>query len=162
MRRALLLAALVLSGCGQAVDFSGDADVPGGYETYEGQGVSFAHPKLPQTADDDRLRFGDEEAFVELRVAAGEAKTPRDFDVYVRSYVALAEGDGGADVEVTEQEVPRSDDARLLEVAGREGLESRILLVDRGDDVILLSAGSRDAGREKVDAEAVVSSFRLR
>ena len=159
---ATIVTALVLAGCGEAVDFAGDPDVPEGYETYTGQGVSFAHPKLSRNADDDRLTFGDERDFVELRVEAGEAATPRDFEVYVRSYVALAEGPGRGEAEVTEQEVPRADAARLLAVTGPEGLESRILVVDRGDDVILLSAGRRSGSRDSVDADAVISSFRLR
>jgi hypothetical protein len=157
MRIALVLALLLLGGCGQAVDFGGDPDVPDGYETYSGMGVSFAHPKLPQQADDDKVRFGDENAFVELRVAGNERLEP-----YVRSYVALAEGAGRATVDVTEQEVPKADGARLLEVKAPKGLESRILIVARGGDVLLLSAGGRGAAREKVDADAVISSFRLR
>ncbi len=162
MRQALAIAAaLLLAGCGEAVDFSGDADVPDGYKTYEGQGVSFAHPDLPQTTEDERLRFGDEKAFVELRVDPGEAATARDFDVYIRSYVALSEGAGRSKVELTEQKVPRADAARLMKVTGPEGLDSRILLVDRGKDVILLSAGTRTGG-EKVQADAVIASFRLR
>ena len=162
MRRALLLGALLLAGCGQAVDFSGDADVPEGYETYSGQGLSFAHPKLPQKADDDRITFGDEKDFVELRVAAGEAATERDFRIYLDGYVTLARHAGDSEVEVTEQEVPKADAARLLEVTGPQGLESRVLVVDRGDDVILLSAGKRSGSAGKVDADAVISSFRLR
>jgi hypothetical protein len=163
MRRVLglLAAALLLAGCGQAVDFEGDPEIPEGYATYKGQGFSFAHPKLPQKADDERVQFGDEKAFVEVRVDPGETPTPRDFDVYVRSYVALAEGAGRSEVEVTEQEVPRADAARLMKVTGPEGLKSRILAVDRGKDLILLSAGTRSGGGS-VDADAVVSSFRLR
>ena len=163
MRRAAVIAAALLVGaCGQGRGFSGDPEVPEGYRTYSGQGVSFAHPDLSQTADDKRLRFGDENAFVELRVAQGEAATERDFDLYVRGYVTLAEAAGDAKVKNTEQEIPRADAARLLEVTAPRGLESRILLVDRGDDVILLSAGTRTGSREKVDADAVVASFRLR
>ncbi len=162
MRRALIFVALALGGCGEAVDFSGDAEVPDGYKTYEGEGVSFAHPDFPQTDDGKRLRFGDEKAFVELRVAEGEGATPRDFRIYVDSYVTLAIHAGDSKVDVTEQEVPRTDEARLLKVDGPEGLDSRILVVDRGDDVILLSAGTRSGASETVDAEAVIQSFRVR
>lgn len=150
MKRAAVLAALLLAGCG-------GAEVPDGYLTYSGQGVSFAHPDLPRKADEDRLVFGDEAAFVELRVKPGE-----EFETYVRSYVALAEGAGGAKLEIEERDVEKADAARLLKVEGREGLESRVLLVDRGDDVVLLSAGTRSGSRGEVDADAVVDSFRLR
>ena len=163
MRRALVILALALGGCGQAVDFSGDPEVPEGYETYSAQGVSFAHPKLSQNADDERVTFGDEKDFVELRIAASEAATARDFRLYVDGYVTLARHAGDSEVEMTEQEVPKADAARLLEVTkGPKGLESRILMVDRGDDVILLSAGKRTGSAGKVDADAVISSFRLR
>ena len=162
MRRALAILALALAGCGEAADFSGDAEVPGGYETYEGQGVSFAHPKLPESDDGKRLRFGDDKAFVELRVAGGEAATARDFRIYVDSYVVLARHAGDSEVDVTEQEVPGADAARLMKVTGPQGLESRVLLVDRGDDVILLSAGTRAGAGAPVDADAVIESFRLR
>lgn len=162
MRRALVILALALGGCGEAVDFEGDPDVPEGYATYEGEGFSFAHPKLPQTTKDERVRFGDEQAFVEVRVDAGETPTERDFDVYLRSYVALAEGAGNSKVDMTEQEIPRADAARLLKVTGPKGLKSRILVVDRGKDLILLSAGTRSGAGTSVDADAVISSFRLR
>ena len=162
MRRAALALALLLAGCGGGVDFEGDPDVPGGYATYSGQGVFFAHPDLPQRADDERVRFGDEDAFVELRVDAGKAATARDFEVYERGYVALAEGAGRAEVEASEQDVPKAGAATLLKVKGPKGLESRVLLVDRGDDVILLSAGTRSGEREAVDADAVIATFRLR
>ena len=163
MKRVLVILALALGGCGQAVDFSGDPEVPGGYETYEGEGVSFAHPDLPQSAEDDTVTFGDRRDFVQLRVAAGEAATERDFRIYVDGYVTVARHAGKSEVEMTEQDVPKADGARLLEVTeGPDGLESRVLVVDRGDDVILLSAGRRSGSRDKVDADAVISSFRLR
>lgn len=161
MRRALVILVVAVGGCGEAADFGGDPEVPSGYGTYEGQGLSFAHPRLPKTDDGERLRFGDEKAFVELRVAEGEAATPRDFRIYVDSYVTLARHAGDSEVDVTEQQVPRADAARLMKVTGPQGLKSRVLLVDRGDDVILLSAGTRAGASESVDADAVVQSFRL-
>ena len=166
MRRALpLLAALMIAGCGQAVDFEGDPEIPDGYATYSGQGLSFAHPKLPQKADDEVITFGDPTAFVELRVRADEP----DFDGYVDSYVVIAENIGKAKVKVTRQEVPRADDARLLEITAppkkggnEKELTTRALIVDRGTDVILLTAGAQEGSEAKVDPDAVISSFRLR
>lgn len=169
MRRAAILLGLLLAGCGEAVDFSGDAQVPDGYETYSGQGVSFAHPKLPEKADDRRVVFGGPEAFVELRVSPGKGNGSRGLEVYVRSYVAIAEGVGKAKVETTEQEVPGADGARLLEItsppkagANAKELTSRVLVVDRGPDIVQLSAGTQEGSQDKVDAGAVVASFRLR
>ena len=169
MRRALVAVALALGGCGEAVDFEGEADVPDGYATYSGQGVSFAHPELSRTEDDKKLLFGDPTAFVELRVREGEARTPRDFDVYLRSFTTIGETLGKAKLDITEQDVPGADDARLIKVksppkrgANAKELTSRILIVDRGDDVIQLSAGTQAGSEKKVDADAVISSFRLR
>jgi hypothetical protein len=166
MRRVLALAgALLVAGCGKAIEFAGDPEIPDGYATYSGQGFSFAHPKLPQKADDEVLTFGDRAAFVELRVRTDEP----DFEDYVHSYVTIAESVGNAEVETTRQEVPRAQDARLLEItsppkagANEKELSSRVLIVDRGDDVILLAAGTQEGSEEKVDADAVISSFRLR
>ena len=49
---AVTTAALVLTGCGGS-DFDGEADVPDGYATYRGEGVTFVHPEgwKPETRD---------------------------------------------------------------------------------------------------------------
>ena len=45
LRLAALLAATLAAGCGGGGDLTGEADVPDGYTTFEGAGVSFAHPE---------------------------------------------------------------------------------------------------------------------
>jgi hypothetical protein len=167
MRRVLLLAALALAGCGDAPDFSGEPEIPSGYATFAEQGVSFARPKgLPETRQEARIRFGDRTAFVELTVRRGKGE---DFDGYVHSIVTLAEALGKSKVEETEQEVPGAQAARMLEIvsppkkgANAEELHSRVLIVRRGPDILMLGAGAEMGSEEKVDAEAVIASFRLR
>ena len=43
-RHLAVFAVLCLGGCGGS-DFEGDVDVPDGYATYKGNGVSFVHPE---------------------------------------------------------------------------------------------------------------------
>ena len=155
MRRSFALLTLALgliaASCGQSVDFSEKADIPGSFKLYESpSGVSFAVPKAlgeAKPVDGDTVRFGDETAFVELQTRAGKGD---GFEGYVRSYETVATTLGKAKVEITEQEVPGAEAARLFEIvsppkknANAAELRSRVLIVRRGGDVLVLSAGTQ-------------------
>jgi hypothetical protein len=168
---ALLLAALVLVGCGDSV-FEGDVDVPDGYATYRGKGASFVHPAAwkPTTRElTDRvteIRFQD--PATDDPNAPAVSFTIQDgvgdrFDALLDSQRELLETTRDAKIAQEEVDVP----------GARSALRSRIELGGEGNgsstseavDVLTpdgrhlaLAAGGRDDG---VDAGAVVESLRL-
>jgi hypothetical protein len=170
---AMLLVALAFLGCGDS-GFEGDVDVPDGYATYRGDGVSFVHPAAWEpttrelTDDVTEIRFQDPAA--SGANAPAVSFTTQDgvgdrFDALLDSQRRLLETTGDATVAVEEVDVP----------GARKALRSRIELPGDGSpstseavDVltpdgrhVALAAGARDDESDAVDAGAVVSSFRL-
>ena len=70
----VLLAVLALPGCGGDDGFDGNADVPDGYATYRGEGVTFVHPAELEA---DR-RVSSSKGLTEVRFQeAGSRRRPR-------------------------------------------------------------------------------------
>jgi hypothetical protein len=164
---------LLLVGCGGS-DFEGEVDVPDGYETYSGNGVSFVHPAAwpPTTrALTDRvteIRFQD--PATDGPNAAAVSFTMQD-DVADRFDAML---DGRRELLETTRDAKVTQEA--VDVPGaRLAYRSRIELPGDGNgsstseavDVLTpdgrhlaLAAGGRDED-DSVDAGAVVDSLRL-
>jgi hypothetical protein len=165
-----VLIALLFAGCGGGGEFEGDVDVPDGYATYRGEGVSFVHPEAWRpatrelTAGVTEVRFQDPDA--------GEANAPAvsftfsddvgdRFDALLDSQRELLETAGEATVAQEEADVP----------GARKAYRSRIELPDATSEAvdvltpegrhIALAAGGPDAESDAVDAAAVVESLRL-
>jgi hypothetical protein len=173
-----LAAAALLAGCGGG-DLSGDPDVPSGYKTFKGAGVTFAYPgdwQVAQRTDADGVPF------VEI-TPPDKAKTPyglvqltidpkagERFDsladqrrVAARSVAdTKIDSDEAVDVEGAEKALR----AKSTTPAGRGNdpveVKSDSLDVLRSNgDVVVLVAAAPQRGGGGLDPEAVISSFRL-
>ena len=103
---------------------------------------------------------------MELLTRAGKGD---GFEGYVRSYETVATTLGKAKVEITEQEVPGAEAARLFEIvsppkknANAAELRSRVLIVRRGGDLLVLSAGTQEDAKTTFDPDTVIVSFRIK
>jgi hypothetical protein len=166
---AVLLAALAVPGCGGG-DFDGAADVPGGYATYRGDGVSFVHPEGWEATERDlgkgitEVRFqdpaaaGEADAAVSLTIQPGVGER---FDAMLESERAVLESAGGAGVSQDEVDVPGARKAyrRSIESDGAASEAIDVLAPDGRH--IALAAGGPDDQSDAVDAGAVVDSLRL-
>jgi hypothetical protein len=168
-----VLGALAVTGCGDS-SFEGEVDVPDGYATYRGEGVSFVHPAgwEPTTRELSdgvtEIRFQDPAAAgadapaVSLTMREGVGDR---FDALLDSQRELLQTAGDATVAQEEVDVP----------GARKALRSRIELPGSGSpstseavDVLTpdgrhlaLAAGAPDDEQDAVDAGAVVGSLRL-
>jgi hypothetical protein len=169
---ALLLAPVALLGCGGS-DFEGEVEVPDGYATYSGNGVSFVHPAAwePTTRElTDRvteIRFqdpatdGPNAPAVSFTMQGGVGDR---FDAMLDSQRELLETTRDAKVSQEAVDVPG---ARLayrsrIELPGDGNGSSTSEAVDvltPDGRHLALAAGGRD--EDAVDAGAVVDSLRL-
>jgi hypothetical protein len=178
---ALLLCLLAgsLASCGGGDDFSGDADVPDGYETFSTAGISFAYPE-----DWDVAERTDADGAPAVEITPPEkAKTP-----YGLIQLSISPGAGerfqsladqrrivirdvnNAKIESDEAvEIPGAKEALHASTVtppgrGTDPIEVRSnsldVLRDNGDVIVLTAAAPQREGSE-FDTEAVVSSFRL-
>ena len=168
-------AALALAGCG-GESIGGDVEVPDGYGTFKGDGVSFVHPaemrresqELPSGARLVRLSgpaAGDRPtAYVNFTVRPEDAEVFMDV---VRTTRRVFEQSSKAKVSETEVDVEGADDARRLSIdtpagSGRPRPETaEMLLVRDGKRVLILAAGRQEGRPTRLDEAAVVESFRL-
>jgi hypothetical protein len=166
---AVLLAALAVPGCGSD-DFAGQAEVPDGYGTYRGDGVSFVHPEGWEATERDlgkgitELRFQDPDAAGEADAAVSLTIQPgvgERFDAMLESERAVLESAGGAGVSQDEVDVPGARKAyrRTIESDGATSEVIDVLAPDGRH--IALAAGGPDDQSDAVDAGAVVDSLRL-
>lgn len=166
---AMLLAALALPGCGGS-DFEGEADVPDGYATYRGDGVSFVHPEGWEATERDlgkgitEVRFqdptaaGDGDAAVSLTV---QPDVGDRFDAMLDSERAVLESAGGAGVSQDEVDVPGARKAYRSKIESDGAASEAIDVLAPDGRHIALAAGGPDDQSDAVDAGAVVASFRL-
>ena len=167
---------LLLAGCG-ADSIGGEVRVPDGYDTFESDGVSFVHPagmrrsaqELPSGARLVRLfgaNAGDRPtAYVNFTVR------PRDAEVFedvVRTTRSVFEERNDAKVTESGVVVEGADDARRLKIDTPAGADrpraeqAESLLVKDGKRVLILTAGRQEGRGGRLDAAAIVESFRLR
>ena len=170
---AALLAVLALIGCGDS-GFEGDVEVPDGYATYRGGGVSFVHPEAWEPTTRELS-----EGVTEIRFQAPDATganapavslTTQDgvgdrFDALLDSQRELLETAGDATVAQEEVDVPGARKAyrSRIELPG-DGSPSTSEAVDvlaADGRHLALAAGAPDDESDAVDAAAVVGSLRL-
>ena len=163
------LALLWLGGCGGS-GFDGDVDVPDGYATYSGNGVSFVHPEgwrattkslghdITEVRFQDPAASGPAPAAISLTVQPGAGER---FDSRLEGERAVLEGAGGAEVTQEEVDVPGATKAvrSTIESAGARS-EAVDLLVPGGSH-LALAAGGPDGGQGELDADAVIASLRV-
>jgi hypothetical protein len=160
-----LLATFALLGCG-GPDFEGEVDVPDGYATYRGNGVTFIHPAAwePTTRDLGKgiteVRFqdpaGDEAgAAVSLTVQPGVGDR---FDAMLDSEREVLETAGGADVAQDEVDVPGARKAYRSTIEADASTSKALdVLAPDGRHLALAAGGDGDA----LDVDAVIASLRL-
>jgi hypothetical protein len=160
------LATLALLSCGGS-DFEGEADVPEGYATYRGNGVSFIHPGAwkPTTRElgkgitevrfQDPAAADDADAAVSLTVQSGVGDR---FDAMLDSEREVLETAGGADVSQDEVDVPGARKAyRSTIETGSSASQAVDVLTPDGRHLALAAGGDDDA----LDVDAVITSLRL-
>jgi hypothetical protein len=180
-RRLLLVPAVLLvgAGCGGS-DFSGKADVPAGYKTYHGDGVSIAYPKDWQVH-----RRSDSDGGSSVRITPhDQGKTPYGLILLVASpdaekrYANTVKGRRAVMKAVTkakidsdeEVDLPGAKEAHRLTAtapprAGTDPVEIRSdsldVLRDNGDTLTVVAAAPQRKGDDDIDPKAVVDSLRL-
>jgi hypothetical protein len=165
---AVILLALA-AGCG-GEELSGEADVPDGYATYRGEGVSFAHPDGFEAeartnangVEEVTLRdpsAGDGAATIHLTVAPerGDDIEPLARSVRVATE-SIAKGEVGDEREV---DVAGAVAARRMDISqpapGGATVDRESLLVLAPDQRFYILSASG----EGLDRDAVIRSFRL-
>jgi hypothetical protein len=165
----LVLVALALPGCGGS-DFDGDADVPDGYATYRGEGVTFVHPEgwKPATRElgkgitevrfQDPAAAGEGDAAVSLTVQPGVGDR---FDAQLESERTVLETTGGAGVTQDEVDVPGARKAYRSKIESDGSASEAVDVLAPDGRHIALAAGGPDGQSDALDAGAVVDSLRL-
>jgi len=164
-----VLAALLLGGCGGS-DFEGDVDVPDGYETYSGNGVSFVHPEGWRATTESlgheitELRFqdpdagGPEASAISLTVQPGVGER---FDTQLEDERSVLEGAGGAKVSREDVDVPGATKAVRSTIESEGARSEAVDLLDSDGRHLALAAGGPDGERDVLDADAVIASLRV-
>ncbi|HTE62028.1 MAG TPA: hypothetical protein VK631_16880 [Solirubrobacteraceae bacterium] len=157
-----LIATFALLGCG-GPDFEGKVDVPDGYATYRGNGVTFVHPAAwkPTTRDLGKgiseVRFEDPagKSAVALTVQTGVGDR---FDAMLDSERDVLETTAGADVSQDAVDVPGARKAYRSTIELPESTSEAVdVLAPDGRHLALAAGGDADA----LDVAAVVASLRL-
>lgn len=175
----LAAAAALLAACGGGGDdLTGDPEVPEGYATYRGSGVSFAYPEGWQV-EERRTAAG----APEVRITAPDrARTPAGlirlaitpgagerFESFVDQRRVVVEDANGGKIE-SDEPVELAGAERALRAKttyppgqGTDPVEVRTQSLDvlRGDDIVILTAASPDREDVGLDPAVVISSFRL-
>ena len=178
-RLAALAVALPLAACGGS-DFSGKADVPAGYATYRGDGVTLAYPKDWKVA-----RRDDSDGGSTVRITPREqSKTPfglillaaspnaeKRFANNVKGRRAVMREVSKAKIESDEEvDLPGAKEAHRLTAtaparAGTDPVEIRSdsldILRENGDTLTVVVADPERKGDDDLDPKAVVDSVRL-
>jgi len=154
-----LLATFALLGCG-GPSFEGEVDVPDGYVTYRGNGVSFVHPAgwRPVTRELGKgiteVRFqGEGDAAVSLTVQAGVGDR---FDPQLESEREVLETTAGADVSQDEVDVPGARKAYRSTIESDSAKSQAVDVLTPDGRHLALAAGGDD-----LDVDAVIGSLRL-
>jgi hypothetical protein len=165
-----LLLAVLLAGCGGGAEFEGDVDVPDGYATYRGEGVSFVHPADWQPATRElsggvtEVRFQDPDGGGANAPAVSlttQADVGDRFDALLDGQRELLETAGEATVAQEEADVPGARKAYRSRIELPDATSEAVDVLAADGRHIALAAGAPDDESDAVDAGAVVESFRL-
>jgi hypothetical protein len=175
MRTAVALTIVaLLAGCG-GEELSGAADVPDGYSTYRGEGVSFAHPGAFEAEAKTNANgikevtlkdpaSGDTAAWIHLTVdpTGGDDIEPlaRSFRVATESSLFKGEVSDEREVDVEGAVAARRLEATLPSREGGE-FERESLLVLAPDERFYILSATVPEGEDAIDRDAVIGSFRL-
>jgi ABC-type glycerol-3-phosphate transport system substrate-binding protein len=165
----VLVAVLALSGCGGDDGFDGSADVPDGYATYRGEGVTFVHPAAwkPTTRELKEglteVRFqeagsGDAAPAVSLTV---QADVGDRFDDVLDSERAVLETTGGAKVTQDEVDVPGARKAYRSTIESDAAQSEAVDVLMPDGRHVALAAGAPDGEDGALDVDAVIGSLRV-
>jgi hypothetical protein len=164
-----LVATYALIGCGGS-GFDGDVEVPDGYATYRGDGVSFVHPEGWSAStkslghDITELRFRDPDASgpspaaISLTVQPGVGER---FDSQLEGERTVLESAGGAEVSHEDADVPGAAKAvrSTIESDGAKSEAVDVLLP--GGRHLALAAGGPAGELGALDPAAVIASLRV-
>jgi hypothetical protein len=165
-----VLIALLIAGCGGGADFEGDVEVPEGYSTYRGEGVSFVHPAGWEPEPRELSGGVSEIRFLPPDAAGANAPavslTFQDgvgdrFDALLDAQRELLETAGDATVAQEDAEVPGASKAYRSRIELPEATSEAVDVLTPDGRHIALAAGAPDGQSDAVDADAVVTSFRL-
>jgi hypothetical protein len=162
--RFLIPFLLCVAGCG------GAAEVPDGYATYEGNGVSFVHPEgwsaTTRSLGNDitEVRFQDPEASGRSAAAVSLTVQPgvgERFDSQIEDERSVLESAGGAEVSQEDADVPGATKAvrSMIESDGAKSEAVDVLAPDGRH--LALAAGGPEGELGALDPEAVIASLRL-
>jgi hypothetical protein len=163
-----LLLALALPGCGGS-DFEGEADVPEGYATYRGEGVSFIHPAAWKPATHDLGKGITQILFQDPGAEEGDAAVSLTvqpdvgdrFDAQLESERAVLESGTGAGVSQDEVDVPGATKAYRSTIEAEDAASEAVDVLVPDGRHIALAAGAPADQPDALDAGAIVSSLRL-
>ena len=168
-RYLAVFAVLCLGGCGGS-DFEGDVDVPDGYATYKGNGVSFVHPEDWQATTKSlgheitELRFQDPDAggpapsAVSFTVQPGAAER---FDSQLEGERSVLESAGGAKVSHEDVDVPGATKAVRSTIESSGARSEAIDVLAHDGRHLALAAGGPEGEQDALDADAVIASLRV-
>ncbi len=174
----LTAAALLLAACGGGRELSGKPEIPAGYATYQGAGVSFAYPEGWKLDTSETATGGTEVEITRpgqtatpgplIRLAVEKGAGPR-FESFAdqRRFIirdindAEIESDEAVELEGAEQALAL--EARLPPRRGTDPVEvqSRSLDIRRGEDIVVFSVAAPQRDEAGLDPDAVLASFRL-
>ncbi|MDP9385971.1 MAG: hypothetical protein M3P50_12225 [Actinomycetota bacterium] len=174
----LTAAAVLLAACGGGRELSGKARIPEDYATYQGAGVSFAYPKGWKVEERQTAAGATEVRITRpgqtatpgplIRLAVEKGAGPRFESFADQRRVVIRDANGGKiesdeAVEVEGAEQSLSLETRYPPRQGSDPVEVRTesLDVQRGEDIVTLTAAAPQRDDAGLDPEAVVSSFRL-
>ena len=177
-RAAFALAlALALAGCGGGEKLSGPAEVPEGYTTYRGEGVSFAYP-AGWKVQPRRTGNGGAEVMI-IPFEAGPTPTPaiqfrvepgagERFDSFVEQVRTVVDVSGGTTESDEPVDIAGAEEARRSRTVtppkmggAPVGIRSEGLEVRRESDILTFVAAAPQREGTGLDPAVVVSSFRI-
>jgi hypothetical protein len=165
-----VLALLLLAGCGGS-GFEGDVDVPDGYATYDGNGVSFVHPEgwrattqslghdVTEVRFEDPAASGPERAAISLTVQPGVGER---FDSQLEDERSVLERVGGAKVSREAVDVPGAAKAVRSTIESSGARSEAVDVLAQDGRHVALAAGGPEGEQDVLDAGAVVESLRVR
>jgi hypothetical protein len=157
----ILLALLAAAGCG------GGGEIPDGYATYRGNGVSFVHPAGWEATTKSlghgitEVRFEDPETSGPAVSLTVQPDVGERFDTQLEGERTVLESAGGAEVTFEEVDVAGAEKAvrSTIESSGAKSEALDVLAPDGRH--LALAAGGPKGEQGPLDTGAVVDSFRI-
>jgi hypothetical protein len=165
----LTLGLLAFGACG-GNGFDRDVDVPDGYATYRGDGVSFVHPagweptRRSLGHDVTEVRFQDPSARGAADPAISFTVQPGvgdRFDAQLDSELSVLESTGGAAVSREDVDFPGAEKAVRSSIESDRASSQVVDVLAPDGRHVALAAGGPEGELGPLDADAVVGSLRL-